>query len=162
MKVRSQIIALSLLTVFACLLLGNIRRATVQAKQDAKIQGRQLQRGEAIKVLPGKNNRWALVIGVDDYSEAQLTKLSGAANDARTLADALTKYAGFPEDQVILLASDQPSQFQPRRSTILRYLSNLRGSVPKDGLLLVLFAGHGIERVVAHSCCPPTPSASTT
>lgn len=72
--------------------------------------------------------------------------MSGAANDARTLADALTKYAGFPEDQVILLASDQPSQFLRRRSTILRYLPNLRGTVPGDGLLLVSFAGHDIER----------------
>jgi uncharacterized caspase-like protein len=28
----------------------------------------------------------------------------------------------------------------------LRYLSNLRGLVPKDGLLVLSFAGHGIER----------------
>jgi uncharacterized caspase-like protein len=54
--------------------------------------------------LPGKNKRWGLVIGVDDYSESQITKLSGAANDARTLANALTKYAGFPEDQVSSLS----------------------------------------------------------
>lgn len=117
-----------------------------QTKPSEKVQGRQLQRGEYIKTLPSKNKRWALVIGVDDYSESQISKLNGAANDARTLAKALTEYAGFPEDQVTLLASDQPSGLQPRRSTILRYLSNLRGTVPKDGLLLVSFAGHGIER----------------
>lgn len=148
MKVKFPLLALPLLTVFVCLLLNisPLRRAIAQTKPGAETLRRQLQRGEEIKALPGKNKRWALVIGVDDYSESQITKLSGAANDARTLAGALIKYAGFPEEQVILLASDQPSQLQPRRSTILRYLSNLRGTVPKDGLLLISFAGHGIER----------------
>jgi tetratricopeptide (TPR) repeat protein len=99
-----------------------------------------------VTVWPAKAKRWALVIGVDNYSEQQISKLNGTANDARILAEALVSYAGFPANQVILLSSDQPSQLQPRRSTILRYLSNLRGLVPKDGLLLVSFDGHGIER----------------
>lgn len=34
----------------------------------------------------------------------------------------------------------------PTRGNILRRLSNLRGIVPADGLLLLSFAGHGIER----------------
>ena len=66
--------------------------------------------------------------------------------EAKALADALIRYAGFPSDQVILLASDQPPQRQPTRGEILLRLSNLRGAAPKDGLLLVSFAGHGIER----------------
>src|SRR5947209_5979235 len=96
--------------------------------------------------LPGKQKRWALVIGVDQYQDAQIGRLSGAANDARTLAAALTAYAGFPADQVILLATDQPQERQPTRVNILRRLSNLATVVPKDGLLLVSFAGHGMER----------------
>jgi Caspase domain/PDZ domain len=99
-----------------------------------------------ITELPGKQKRWALVIGVDQYQDAQIGRLSGAANDARTLANALTIYAGFPADQVILLATDQPQERQPTRVNILRRLSNLATVVPKDGLLLVSFAGHGMER----------------
>ncbi|HYY42172.1 MAG TPA: caspase family protein, partial [Pyrinomonadaceae bacterium] len=96
--------------------------------------------------LPGKSKRWALVIGVDQYQDAQIGRLNGAANDARSLGDALVRYAGFPSDQVILLASDQPAERQPTRVNILRRLSNLSTLVPKDGLLLVSFAGHGMER----------------
>ncbi|HXD33145.1 MAG TPA: tetratricopeptide repeat protein [Pyrinomonadaceae bacterium] len=99
-----------------------------------------------ISAWPDNTKRWALVIGVDNYSEQQISKLSGGANDARALALALVQNAGFPATQVILLASDQPPQLQPRRSTILRYLSNMRGQIPKDGLLLFSFAGHSIER----------------
>lgn len=146
MKVSFPSLVLSLSIVFVCSFVLTSYRASGQTNSRIESQGRQLHRDEEIKVLPSKNKRWALVIGVDDYSDAQITKLSGASNDAHKVADALTKYAGFPEDQVILLASDQPPALQPRRSTLLRFLSNLRGTVPKDGLLLVSFAGHGIER----------------
>jgi hypothetical protein len=109
-------------------------------------QSRQLQQREPIVTLPTRAKRFALIVGVDDYEDTQITTLGGATNDARAVADAIVRYAGFPADQVILLASDQPTERQPTRGNILRRLSNLRGIVPQDGMLLVAFAGHGIER----------------
>lgn len=106
---------------------------------------RQLQL-EQHKTLPSKAKRWALVVGVDKYADPQISPLRGAANDARTLTEALVRYAGFPSDQVILLATDQPAERQPTRVNLLRRLSNLAGAVPKDGLLLISFSGHGMER----------------
>ena len=108
---------------------------------------RQLQQiGPAATSWPTKQKRWALVIGVDQYADTQITTLGGAANDARTLADALVRYAAFPQDQVFLLSSDQPAERQPTRGNILRRLSNMRSVIPPDGLLVISFAGHGIER----------------
>jgi hypothetical protein len=112
----------------------------------AQDSSRQLQQIEPVTTWPAKAKRWALVIGVDKYSDPQISPLKGADNDARTLSDALVRYAGFPQDQVILLATDQPAERQPTRINILRRLSNLASVVPKDGLLLISFAGHGIER----------------
>ena len=63
------------------------------------------------------------MIGVDKYTDPQISPLKGADNDARTLADALIRYAGFPQDQVILLSTDQPIERQPTRLNILRRLS---------------------------------------
>jgi hypothetical protein len=85
-------------------------------------------------------------VGVDKYTDPQISQLRGAANDARSLAEALVKYSGFPPDQVILLATDQPTERQPTRVNLLRRLSNLAAAVPKDGLLLISFSGHGMER----------------
>ena len=96
--------------------------------------------------LPVSAKRWALVIGVDKYQDPQISPLKGSDNDARLIADALVRNAGFPRDQVILLSTDQPTERQPTRVNILRRLSNLSTAVPKDGLLLVSFAGHGMER----------------
>jgi caspase domain-containing protein len=107
---------------------------------------RQLQQLPSVNTLPSKAKRWALIIGVDKYVDPQISPLKGADNDARLMADALVRYAGFPQDQVILLSTDQPTERQPTRVNILRRLSNLSSAVPKDGLLLISFAGHGMER----------------
>jgi uncharacterized caspase-like protein len=96
--------------------------------------------------LPVSNKRFALIIGVDAYQDAEISNLRGAANDAKAIADALVNYAGFPSDQIILLTSEQSTELQPTRANIIRRLSNLRQVVPKDGLLWVSFSGHGIER----------------
>ncbi|HEX8181044.1 MAG TPA: caspase family protein [Pyrinomonadaceae bacterium] len=138
-----------------CLLvaLAHVSAWPAYAQTDGRgigVEMRQQQQAAAtpanVAELPGKSKRWALVIGVDQYQDAQIGRLNGAANDARALGDALVRYAGFPPDQVILLASDQPAERQPTRVNILRRLSNLSTLVPKDGLLLVSFAGHGMER----------------
>jgi hypothetical protein len=120
--------------------------SVVFSQNSSPPDSRQLQQLEPVKAWPTKAKRWALVIGVDQYSDPQISPLKGAANDAHNLADSLVRYAGFPTDQVILLATDQPQERQPTRLNILRRLSNLASLVPKDGLLLLSFAGHGIER----------------
>lgn len=109
-------------------------------------RGVNLQATDTVTQLPSSGKRFALVIGVDQYADTQITTLGGASNDAKALSEALVRYAGFPADQVTLLASNQPVERQPTRGNILRRLSNLASVVPKDGLLLVSFAGHGMER----------------
>ena len=117
---------------------------TVRAQEGDRGIG--LTQAETVSQLPTSAKRFALVVGVDQYADTQITTLGGSSNDARALADALVRYAGFPADQVTLLASNQPAERQPTRGNILRRLSNMASVVPKDGLLLVSFAGHGMER----------------
>lgn len=95
---------------------------------------------------PVSGKRFALIIGVDSYQDAEISNLGGASNDAKALADALARHAGFPSDQIVLLTSNQPVGFQPTRANIIRRLSNLRQVVSHDDLLWISFAGHGIER----------------
>src|SRR5215210_8922937 len=130
----------------AILLLLLIIPSTASAQGQTDGRGLKLASSAQVKTLPGSPKRYALVIGVDQYADTQITTLGGAVNDARTLANALVQYAGFPSDQVTLLASDQPVERQPTRGNILRRLSNMAAVVPPDGLLLISFAGHGIER----------------
>ncbi len=120
--------------------------ATADQRAQSPERGMGIRTGGVLTEWPSRTKRFALIIGVDQYQDSQITRLEGASNDAKALAQALTTYAGLPGDQVVLLTSMQPQEQWPNRGNILRKLSNLRGSVPKDGLLLVAFSGHGIER----------------
>ncbi|HET6975231.1 MAG TPA: caspase family protein [Pyrinomonadaceae bacterium] len=99
-----------------------------------------------IKSLPSNDKRWALIIGIDNYDDEHITPLKGATNDANVLAQVLEENAGFDENHVIVLTNEQEGSRRPTRANILKYISNLKNLVPKDGLLLVSFSGHGIER----------------
>lgn len=94
--------------------------------------------------LPSKEKRWALIVGVDDYGNG-LQKLYGAVNDSKALKDALVKYANFPEEQVVVLSTGGNGE-QPTRTNILSRLFRLKERIPKDGLFLFAFSGHGVER----------------
>jgi uncharacterized caspase-like protein len=99
-----------------------------------------------LSVLPAVEKRWALVVGVDRYDDSQIVPLRGAANDATAMAEAIVRYSGFPSEQVVLLSPEQSRDRQPTRANILFQISNLSQLVPKDGLFLFFFAGHGVER----------------
>lgn len=145
---RSQFFTRMLLknVLLALLVLSVLNPAIPIAKAQATDQRDLTVSQTTVDTWPRKAKRFALVIGVDEYQDTQINKLEGASNDAKMLADALIQHGGFPPDQIILFTSDQPPERRPTRGNILRRLSNLRSIVPKDGLLLISFSGHGIER----------------
>lgn len=127
----------------ACLFTPVVSPTEAQAsKRIQKPQSRKL-----VRDLPASSKRWALIIGVDRYPRSPLLpSLWGAAKDAENLKNALINYAGFQEDRVILMTTSQKEDQQPTRTNIIEQLSKMIRSVEKDGLLLISFAGHGIER----------------
>src|SRR5215831_18232808 len=137
MKRRSLLIGVQTVRIFSValglILVGLTTTSSVAQDRGVGISNKQ------VKALPSSAKRYAIVIGVDQYADTQITTLGGASNDAKTIANALIQYAGFPNEQVTLLASDQPAERQPTRGNILRRLSNMAAVVPPDGLLLVSF-----------------------
>jgi hypothetical protein len=103
-------------------------------------------RAGLIDELPAEEKRTALVIGVEEYLDKQAGKFNYAASDARAVAAGLMQYGGFQKERVVLLASGEPAERQPLRSVILQQLADLPNRLAPDGLLLVYFAGHSVER----------------
>jgi hypothetical protein len=103
-------------------------------------------RRELIEEWPESENRFAVVIGVEEYQDKRISRFNYAAADARLLSEALVQSGGFKREQVTLLASGESVDQQPTRSSILRHLAGLRGRATQEGLLLVFFVGHAIER----------------
>lgn len=142
-SVSLYVVAAAIVAAFVAIVVTSPQAVSAQKKDE---RGIVLSRSGTVTELPTRAKRFALIIGVDNYADTQLSTLGGSSNDASALVDALVNYAGFPADQVVLLASDQPAERQPTRGNILRRLSNLTAVVPKDALLVFAFAGHGAER----------------
>lgn len=109
----------------------------------AQVRGRTAS--DMIKEWPPSSKRYALIIGVSQYDDSRIYSLKAPSNDAIMIAEALKKYAGFPSDHIVLLATDNPKEMHPTRNIILDYMSTLTRLAGKDGLFLMAFAGHGYE-----------------
>lgn len=96
--------------------------------------------------------RWALLIGIDDYTE--LGKLRFAGNDQRALAKQLVD-SGFPQDQVFLLhEKSTESKYIPSRENIEKQIDLVLGLANRGDLLIVGFSGHGVQLEGKSYFCP--------
>ena len=101
-----------------------------------------LAQGEGDTLKFRNDQKWALVVGVDNYVD--LGRLQYCGNDARTLRDCLAA-AGFPRSQIYMLAGDGPSGGQaPRKANIGTGLSAMLQRVRPGDMVLVAFSGHGV------------------
>lgn len=97
-------------------------------------------------------NRWAILIGVNDYAE--LSDLRYCSNDVQALRDQLVA-SGFPKEQVLLLhdgAKDR--RYLPLRNNFREQLNRILGLVERGDLVVVSFCGHGFYRAGESWLCP--------
>jgi uncharacterized caspase-like protein len=86
-------------------------------------------------------NRWALLIGINEYEH--MPPLRYCARDAEALKAALIEHAGYEPQRVYLLSDAAPESRAPTRGNILIALSTfLQQAKPEDTVLLA-FSGHG-------------------
>ena len=98
----------------------------------------------AVAAVCHAEERWALLVGIDDYSNDIITPLKGAARDARALRDILTKYARFPSDNIFCLTSDDKTSL-PNLGNILTKLDYIASKAKSGDVFLFFFAGHGVS-----------------
>lgn len=81
---------------------------------------------------------YAIVIGIEQYRQ-KLPPADFAVQDARTVADYLTKVMGYPEENVITLTNDHASNVD-----MVKYFEKwLPNNVAKDSSVFIYFSGHG-------------------
>ena len=122
-----------------CLSLGS-PGGTIAGQQQAQRGVERLSDGKATVRV---GSRWALIVGVDEYQDRAITPLSGAVADARAIRDALIAYADFPDSQAFLLVSDGSAK--PTKPAIFEKLADIRRAAQPGDLMLLYFAGHGVE-----------------
>jgi formylglycine-generating enzyme required for sulfatase activity len=131
------------------------------------VLGLQAQEGQRKLTLDRPaNQKWAVLIGVDQYTN--VTKLKCCGKDALALKDRLVQ-AGFPADHVFVLHSTAKDESdRPFKANIEQQLElvlgrvNDKGETVKPGLagkgdlVVVSFSGHGVSlsQTKASYLCP--------
>ena len=93
----------------------------------------------------GNGERWALIIGVNQYRDGTITDLRFAVSDAKALASQLQTTGGYDADHVILMHSAQENpSLRPTRANILVQLDRLTKNVQGADQVLFYFSGHGL------------------
>jgi len=91
----------------------------------------------------GTETRWALVVGIDSYRRADVTPLSFAVQDAKAFRDVLVRHAGFPEENIMLLTSEEKGDLAPTSGTIAFALEYFQRKAKPDDTFVLYFSGHG-------------------
>ncbi len=116
---------------------GRLRAAVIALCLTAAAAGG--AEGDPGPLFPGGRDCLALVIGIDRYEDREIPPLRCAERDATALARLLSDPArgGIPDRNVKMLLGEQATV-----AAIRRELRALRAAAP-DGLVVILFSGHG-------------------
>lgn len=134
------------MSVLTCLAM----MSTVAWSQELKDAG-----AAAVKLNAPEGQKWALLVGVDQYLDKRLGSLQYCGADAQALRDVLVRQGGFPADQVMVLHDKQAEPIrQPLRLSIEQSLKALLAQAGPKDLILVSFSGHGIQMGETAYLCP--------
>jgi hypothetical protein len=101
--------------------------------------------------MTNPSKRFGVIVGISNYSQvATNNNLRFTVNDAERLYQALHTKGGFADENLKLLV-DVPSDeykgsaLMPTRSNILSAVNQFAAAATENDVLLVFFAGHGVE-----------------
>ncbi|MDX2131806.1 MAG: caspase family protein [Planctomycetota bacterium] len=99
---------------------------------------------EALRsVSPGMTtpNRWALLIGIDQYRDARIQRLDACVRDVTAMRDALIHpgIGMFPAPNVTTLTNEQAT-----RAAVIKALRDLTSRIGPQDLVIVFYSGHGM------------------
>ena len=127
------------------ILLINPGAVTANLEKDAS-------KGVDVERKHSQGNRWALLIGVDQYD--QLDRLRYCSKDVLAIGERFVE-SGFHRDRVIVLHNETKSlSHQPLKGNIEKQLKLVFNSVKPNDLLIVFFSGHGVRLNGKSYLCP--------
>ncbi|MCB1176015.1 MAG: caspase family protein [Leptospiraceae bacterium] len=92
---------------------------------------------------PDDMKRWAIVIGVNDYNDNSISKLTKARNDAKILGEILKSNGEFEDVFVMTDDISAKDTHYPTKRNIEAKVEKILSDAGPDDLVLFFFSGHG-------------------
>ena len=99
---------------------------------------------------PARATKYAVLVGIDNYENQNITDLQFAVNDVKAVGASLQGDLKF--DDVRVLTSDQPrdENLYPTADNVLVQLDLLANVCQPDDTFVFYFSGHGFQRPEGH------------
>ncbi len=89
-------------------------------------------------------DKYALLIGIDQYLDADIAPLTYAEKDIQVLKDVLVSSSGYQDKNVFVMRSNDPNiKNRPTRNNVLLTLKWLSTNLRPEDSLLFMYCGHG-------------------
>jgi formylglycine-generating enzyme required for sulfatase activity/uncharacterized caspase-like protein len=104
----------------------------------------------ALGTRPARAAKYAVLVGVDNYENEDISDLQFAVTDVKAVGAALQRDLKF--DDVRILTSDQPrnGNLYPTADNVLVQLDLLANVCAPDDTFVFYFSGHGFQRSEGH------------
>ena len=93
--------------------------------------------------IPAHATKWALLVGVNDYENPDITPLHYAVDDVQAVAADLKARVGFADANVNVMTSDVSGVNRPTNVNVLKRLDSLSRRIKPGDTFLFYFSGHG-------------------
>lgn len=96
--------------------------------------------------LYAEAQKWALLVGINEYESKDITPLAYANDDVKAFAEALIDPAvgAFEKDRVFLMTDTSTGKDRPKAVNIILRLDGLAQVIQPEDTFVFYFAGHGI------------------
>ncbi len=91
------------------------------------------------RLTSGTPDRWAVLIGVEDYADSKVTSLNYSVDDVDALRQVLIDHAGYKAENITVLKDGEATAAKVR-STLGTWLPR---QVSDEDMVLIYFSGHG-------------------
>jgi hypothetical protein len=91
------------------------------------------------KLSTGNPDRWAVLIGVEEYEDSKVTRLNYSVDDVDALRKVLIEHAGYKPENILVLKNGEATASSVR-STLGTWLPR---QVSDQDMVLIYFSGHG-------------------
>ena len=132
--------------LFFLLLLSNVIWADPPKEKGLKLKELKVTENDFVISKAGSNTqRLAVVVGLNEYSDKNISKLNKARYDAQLFAKTLSEYGQF--DQVAVLTDDLDARGidYPNKKNIETKINVVLSKANPDDFFLFYFSGHGIS-----------------
>ena len=85
--------------------------------------------------------KWALLIGIDEYASDEVTDLRGTVNDVKLVETVLTTRFGFPQDHVQVLINSEATH----GGIVQAVRNHLIANAKADDIVVLHYSGHGSQ-----------------